>query len=100
MLAHGSKTNEERKLIHANRLKVSKLREALKSLKSAGITLEELQEYVKQVGFDTPEKGRMSRMLDYRRKKATEEKRQINIAKAREAKKTAKQQSKEVPGLA
>lgn len=80
---------------HQQRVRASKLRQAMQSLKSVGITPNEAIEYIKKNGFANSETRRQNELREHRKRRATEQKRVENLAKAREAKK----QEKVVKGL-
>lgn len=88
--------NQDRLNTHRDRVRASKLRQCMKTLKAAGVTLEELKEYIDKIGYDTPEKQRQAKLSDFRRKKATEIKRVANLTKAREKASAAKEATKVV----
>lgn len=65
-----------------------KLRQCMKTLKSAGVTIDELKQYIEAIGFDSLEADRKAKLDDYRRTKATDRKRVLGLQKATEAKAT------------
>lgn len=82
---------------HRNRVKQLKLRKCMQTLKSAGVTIEELQKYMDEVGFSSQEEKRRKKLDTYRREEKARLKRlegleKARIARAKKAEEKAKQQ--------
>lgn len=60
---------------HRERVKAMKLRQCLKTLAAAGVTLAELQQYMDETGFKTPEEDRKAKLHSFRTRKRSDVKR-------------------------
>ena len=92
------KENEAIKQKHFNRVQQLKLRTAMKSLKSVGLTEEEVIAYIKDRGFETREEDRQENLRRYRKARDAASTRQASLEKARAAR-HQKAEDKVVKGL-